>query len=546
MPRRRRTFVEEAARTANGRRRRRTDGEDGERAVRTASLWKRHADSISETVNVAGVSSMAFLDDLNNNVDLSESLRLEFKEARGGLPRDVWETYSAFANTEGGEIVLGVRETGHPKRFELVGVQNARSIMEEFWTTVRNAQRVERDVMMADNVRVYEASPDVSLVIIAVPRADRNDKPVRVFDRRQRTFVAYVRRGEDDFQASESDIRLMTYDNVPGADRRALDGFAIGSFCPETVRRYRGLFAALKPSSPWVSEPDEDFLVHVGALARGRNSSLNATQAGLLAFGYDYEITRYFPHYVVDYRQETSGKLRWDDRVVSSSADWSGNLIDFYLTVSDRIKRYFKMPFAANEAGMQHGTSNPVTEAVNEAVVNALAHAYYGSSGSIRVVLHEEGVEIVNPGSMLIDRDVAIAGGLSVARNPTLMTLFSFIGASDRAGSGLYSIWKIWESEFGCAPTIEELYSPVAVRLYMPLALRGERRGALEQRRFADDREVVAALLRRASGVTAAEVASAAKVSERTAQKRLRTLMDESAGRITRQRDGKSWRYYET
>ncbi len=47
---------------------------------------------------------------LFNNLDFFEGVDVEYKAARGGLPRDLWETYGAFANTDGGTIWLGITQ----------------------------------------------------------------------------------------------------------------------------------------------------------------------------------------------------------------------------------------------------------------------------------------------------------------------------------------------------------------------------------------------------------------------------------------------------
>lgn len=482
-----------------------------------------------------GGGAMAFLDDQS---DLRETQQLEFKEAGSSLPKDIWETYSAFANTEGGKIVLGVREL-EDHSFEIVGVKDPLALLSQFWTSVHNRQLVERDVMLPDGAR-RENAGGVDLVIVDVPRAERGDKPVRVYDRRSKQFVAYVRRGESDLEATEADIRLMAYDGVPGADRRPLEEFGVDALCAETVTRYRNIFSSVKPLSPWNADSTEDFLFHIGAMAKGRDGGFHPTQAGLLAFGYEYQITGYAPHFLLDYREETSEALRWDDRIVSHSGDWSGNLVDFYSMVSSRLSRLMRAPFSTDEDGRRHSSATRVLEAVNEAVVNALVHAYYGSTGGISVIVGSESICVRNPGSLLVDREVAIVGGTSETRNPTLMKIFALIGASDRAGSGLCDIWSTWDEEFGIEPRLEESHAPSSVTLSLPISSSRPPAPAPPAGRVSGERALV--VLGARDGLTPREFAALLPISERVAQKRLKELYE--SGEVSRVRDGRSWRYF--
>ena len=50
--------------------------------------------------------------DILTRLDWTECDELELKAAKGGVPKSLWESYSALANTHGGVILLGVEDDG--------------------------------------------------------------------------------------------------------------------------------------------------------------------------------------------------------------------------------------------------------------------------------------------------------------------------------------------------------------------------------------------------------------------------------------------------
>lgn len=265
-------------------------------------------------------------------------------------------------------------------------------------------------------------------------------------------------------------------------------------------------------------------------------------------------ILRRFASFHLDYREQDGSDLRWVDRLDSMDGDWSGNLVDFYLQVSRKLDRALRQPFGLALDGMSHTRGTEVNDAVHEAIANALIHAYYGVPAQVTVVLDPRQLRVTNSGTFLVNRDLAIRGGLTEARNPILMRMFGLIGISDRAGSGLQKIYSTWERCFETTPTLEEALLPDTVRMELPIDTAvtlnwhdtgDTRQGVPAMGKRSYERvpyEEIVAYCRERGGVTVRECARSFNLKPSTAQQAMRKLV--AQGELTRELEGRGYRYH--
>lgn len=108
-----------------------------------------------------------------------ESGTVEFKSALGGFPKSFWETYSAFGNTQGGVIILGVKE--HDGIFEPNNLSDEAidKLQKDFWNGVRNKNTVNICLLQQKDVEVGIIGR-CKVLVFHIPAARREQRPVIV------------------------------------------------------------------------------------------------------------------------------------------------------------------------------------------------------------------------------------------------------------------------------------------------------------------------------------------------------------------------------
>lgn len=386
-----------------------------------------------------------------------ETVNVECKEAKNSMPKSVYETYSSFANTNGGCIILGVKEDKATRilqnRFTICGVQEAEKIVEDFWNTI-NGNKVNVNILMDKDVYIVEEN-NICIVVIEVPRADCKLRPVYIGENPMKG--TYKRNREGDYHCSGDEIRAMIRDQNPdGNDGLVLEHYSIDDIDTETLKHYRLLFQTRNPEHVWNTNNDLEFLMNLGGYRKDRRKELEGlTLAGLLMFGKGTAIRDEFDNVFMDYRDENGATtdLRWNDRITYDGT-WENNLFNFFTKVTPKLTAELRKPFKLE--GMQRVDDTPIHKAVREAFVNMIIHADYMLEGTLKVIKISEGFTFTNPGVLKLPKEEIFKGGNSKPRNPRMQTMLRMVGYGDNAGSGFPSIVSTWAKEGWKTPLLEE------------------------------------------------------------------------------------------
>ena len=398
-----------------------------------------------------------------------ERINLECKLAQTHLPDSLWETYSAFANTYGGTILLGVKEhlaeTDCTKRFTMTGVNDADKLCRDLWNILNNPQKVNVNLLRDEDVDVVDFD-GAQIIVIRVPQARYNLRPVII--KNDLRHGVFKRNHEGDYHVTEAELKEMLRDaNESGNDGLLLEDYTLDDIDQPTLSRYRAMFSLRNPDHLWNGYSDREFLIQLGGYADNRRTKAEGlTLAGLLMFGKGLPIRERFDNMRLDYidKSHLIGEQRWSDRLTYDGT-WENNMFNFLRTVMPRLTRDLPRPFRMD--GIERDDDSLQHKAVREAFTNAIIHSDFLVNGILKVEKLDNGIVFTNPGLLKLPIEQIYAGGESKARNQRMQNMFRMIGYGENLGSGFPLILHAWNEMNWAKPELLEQTDLVQVKLTM-------------------------------------------------------------------------------
>ncbi|MDQ2707969.1 MAG: putative DNA binding domain-containing protein [Actinomycetota bacterium] len=344
----------------------------------------------------------------------SEPTGVEVKSGAGGFPTSVRETMVAFANTDGGIIVIGIDERADFAVVDLPEVGRYRDqIVDLSRTAVTPPLQIDTEFVELEGKRV--------LVAVVTP-SPADQRPVYVTSKGV-TNGAYLRTGDGDRRMSEAEIALLYAARTqPAYDRESVTDARFEDLDRNSMAR---TLERVRLGSAYLREVDDATALHrLGALS-GPDPDAPPTLAGLLAFGrFPQQIFPQLMASVVVHPSESDSDTRFLDNVTLRGP------IPEIVTESLAVLRRNLSARAVTVAGSREDRLDFPLPAIREAVVNALMHRDYSPTTrgtQVQIDLFPDRLAIRSPGGLYGPITAEDLGEVEVSssRNAVLAQLLS-------------------------------------------------------------------------------------------------------------------------
>lgn len=352
----------------------------------------------------------------------SESERIEYKRE---YVDDIAKEVIAFANTDGGEIYVGVNDDGTPAPL---------SDTDDTYTRITNCVRdsVAPDVTMFTKYTLNDG-------VIKVDISEGSSKPYYLKSKGLKPSGVYIRQGTSSVQASPEQIRQMIKlsDRDSFEELRSLDQELTFKSAAAAFKKHNIQFSEEKFKSLGIVNINDDLFTNLGLIVSDQCS--HTIKAAVFA---DEDNTSFIDH------REFGGSVFSQ---IESAFE--------YIMLNNKIKSVF--------SGIDRIDISDYPEAaIREALLNAVVHRDYGFSGSIIVNINSKSIDIISIGGLvpgLAEED--ILNGISQPRNRNLAEMFHRLKYIESYGTGIRKILSLY-SDSAVKPAIT--VTPNSFRISLP------------------------------------------------------------------------------
>lgn len=341
----------------------------------------------------------------------------EAKSCAMTLSKSVWESVSAFANTDGGTLLLGVDEN---KNFTVPPQFDADKTINQFVDGMGDGSKDGAKVVSPPPYSIHRDTLDgAQMVSVQVHENDAAHKPCYVKTKSVSTG-SYKRQDDKDILLSPTELFEMQNVYEPSeADRTPITDADRGDLDDATVAAIIDAHRDTKALRGAHSEMQQ--LERLNILDKKGHVRL----AGVLIAGAYPQ--QFFPRLYVDVavhpgiNKSQDGEVRFLDRV-----QCDGRLQEM---VDDAVKAVLRnlRTYSLIEGTGRRDVPEIPTTVLREAIANAVVHREYDAlfrNDPVNIDIYSNRVEISSPGGLWGGKTLQnLANGVSRCRNATLMQL---------------------------------------------------------------------------------------------------------------------------